>query len=64
VVVIEHLAEVFMAVLPRQGSWTDIFEARELKEYPRAVRVVLFANSGATSDWLFVPGVTLGGQSP
>lgn len=60
VIVMDNLAEVFMAALTKDGSWTDMFEAREFKEFPRAIRVVLMATSGATSDWLFEPGVTLG----
>ncbi len=59
VVLAEGLAQVWFSAI--QGTGPEaVLEARQSNEFPRAVRVVIFARSGAAVDWLFEPGITTG----
>ncbi len=45
------------------NPWFGLYEAREERHMPRAVRLVLMTADGTVADWLFEPGVTIG-ESP
>ncbi|TVQ33138.1 MAG: hypothetical protein EA376_03530 [Phycisphaeraceae bacterium] len=60
-VLAENLSLALVAVLPRDSSeFVGYLDARERREFPRAVRVILWSHGGARTDWLFEPGVTTG----
>ncbi len=59
VVLARDLTLALMAALPREGDqFTARLTARDLKEFPRAVRMILWTAGGRKTDWLFEPGVT------
>ena len=61
VVLIDGLALALMAVLPRDTSeFTGQFGARQIKQFPRAVRFILWTRGGAKTDWVFEPGIIEG----
>lgn len=61
---IDGIVGIEWSVLPRQrhgGQWTDLSSAFLQEDYPVAVRLILWMQSGVHIDWLFETSVTTPG---